>query len=187
MEYAIRNKIDGEEIRRIRKKYNLTQEEFASICNTSKKSVQRWEASEEVSGVVVSIIDLLNMNDGVLKKLEIPKRDENYPLRLNYYCGDKLCTTIDVDEVNQRIKIKNYNDNYLYKAFGNNESPSYADYEEFLSSRCFPSSRDKLKLILKDLNLPFYDPFMIIEKTKGRMAEDDFWIDIIGVKDGRVV
>lgn len=39
-------------------------------------------------------------------------------------------------------------------------------------------SRDKMKLVLKDLNLPFYDPFTIIEKTEGRMAEDDFWIRI---------
>lgn len=51
-------------------------------------------------------------------------------------------------------------------------------YEEFLESRCFPSSRDKMKLVLKDLELPFYDPLMIIEKTGGRMAEDDFWIQI---------
>ena len=49
---------------------------------------------------------------------------------------------------------------------------------DFLESRCFPESRDKMKLILKDLGLPFYDPIMIIEKTKGRMAEDDFWIRI---------
>ena len=25
---------------------------------------------------------------------------------------------------------------------------------------------------------PFYDPIMIIEKTEGRMAEDNFWIRI---------
>ncbi len=35
-----------------------------------------------------------------------------------------------------------------------------------------------MKLILKDLDLPFYDSLMIIEKTQGRMAEDDFWIRI---------
>lgn len=35
-----------------------------------------------------------------------------------------------------------------------------------------------MKLILEDLNLPFYDPFMIIEKTQGRMAEDNCWIKI---------
>lgn len=35
-----------------------------------------------------------------------------------------------------------------------------------------------MKLILKDLDLLFYDPFMIIEKTEGRTTEDDFWIRI---------
>lgn len=64
------------------------------------------------------------------------------------------------------------------RAFGRNEHPTYKEYEEFLDSRCFPRSRDKMKLILADLNLPFYDPIMIIEKTEGRMAEDDFWIKI---------
>ena len=35
-----------------------------------------------------------------------------------------------------------------------------------------------MKLILKDLDLPFYDPLMIIQKTEGKMAEDHFWIRI---------
>ena len=52
------------------------------------------------------------------------------------------------------------------------ENPDYAMYQEFLESRCFPESRDKIKLVLKDLDIPFYDPFMIIEKTEGRMAEE---------------
>lgn len=56
--------------------------------------------------------------------------------------------------------------------------PEYDQYLEFLKSRCFPESRDKMKLILRDLGLPFYDPIMIIEKTEGRMAEDNFWIRI---------
>ena len=35
-----------------------------------------------------------------------------------------------------------------------------------------------MKLMLKELNLPFFDPFMIIQKTGGGMTEDDFHIDI---------
>ena len=35
-----------------------------------------------------------------------------------------------------------------------------------------------MKIMLEALNLPFYDPFLIIQKTEGRMAEDDFWIQI---------
>ena len=30
-----------------------------------------------------------------------------------------------------------------------------------------------MRLILKDLDFPFYDSFMTIEKTEGRMAEED--------------
>ena len=78
----------------------------------------------------------------------------------------------------KEIKVTNFTDNLMFRAFGIEEEPDYQMYQEFLESRCFPRSRDKLKLVLKDLDLPFYDPFMIIEKTEGRMAEDDFWIRI---------
>ena len=90
----------------------------------------------------------------------------------------KICKIIDVDERSRKVKIYNYTNNFIKKAFGRNEKPTFEEYEEFLESRCFPRQRDKIKLVLEDLNLPFYDPFMIIEKTEGRMAEDDFWIRI---------
>lgn len=89
-----------------------------------------------------------------------------------------VVTLIDVNERERKVKIKNYTDKIMFRAFGVMEEPDYNQYIEFLESRCFPESRDKMKLILKDLALPFYDPIMIIEKTEGRMAEDDFWIRI---------
>ncbi len=48
----------------------------------------------------------------------------------------------------------------------------------FLQSRCFPPERDKIKLQLEALGIPFYDPLLIIEKTEGRMAEDHFWLKV---------
>ena len=95
-----------------------------------------------------------------------------------YMYEQDVCTLIDVNEQEQKVKIRNYTDKVMFRAFGTVEDPDYNDYQEFLKSRCFPESRDKMKLILKDLGLPFYDPIMIIEKTEGRMAEDDFWIRI---------
>ena len=89
-----------------------------------------------------------------------------------------VCSIIDVDELKRKVSVVNYIDNPLYRAFGVNTAPSYADYEEFLESRCFPRERDKIKIELNRLGIPFYDPIMIIEKTQGRMAEDDFWIRI---------
>ena len=41
-----------------------------------------------------------------------------------------------------------------------------------------PKSRDKIKLELKRLGIPYYDPILIIEKTEGRMADDEFWIKL---------
>ena len=79
-----------------------------------------------------------------------------------------------MNEPERKVKVKNYTDKIMFRAFGVVETPDYDKYLEFLESRCFPSSRDKMKLILKDLDLPVYDPMMIIEKTEGRMAEDDF-------------
>ena len=109
-------------------------------------------------------------------ELAIPEKV--YPLRLWYMSGDQVSTIIDVDEQNRKVEIHNYTKDYIARAFGVIECPSFEDYEAFLESRCFPRTRDKLKLVLEDLGLPFYDPFMIIEKTEGRMAEDDFWIRI---------
>lgn len=85
---------------------------------------------------------------------------------------------IDVNEIEREVNIMNYTDNVMFRAFGVEEYPDFEMYKEFLKSRCFPESRDKMKLVLKDLDLPFYDPIMIIEKTEGRMAEDDFCIRI---------
>ena len=108
----------------------------------------------------------------------IERWEKEYPIRLWYMFKSEICTIIDVDERGRKVKIYNYTNNFIKKAFGRNEKPTFEEYEEFLESRCFPRQRDKIKLVLEDLNLPFYDPFMIIEKTEGRMAEDDFWIRI---------
>ena len=109
-------------------------------------------------------------------ELAIPEKV--YPLRLWYMSGDQVSTIIDVDEQNRKVEIHNYTKDYIARALGVIECPSFEDYEAFLESRCFPRTRDTMKLVLEDLGLPFYDPFMIIEKTEGRMAEDDFWIRI---------
>lgn len=100
------------------------------------------------------------------------------PVRMWYMYKNKVCTLIDVDEVKQIVQIKNYADNIMFRAFGSNQKPDIEDYREFLESRCFPRTRDKMKLVLRDLGIPFYDPYLIIQKTEGRMAEDEFWIRI---------
>ena len=130
----------------------------------------------KVKGAAASLLCILRERTWLLNELEIP--EQQYPLRLCYMYENQLCTVIDVDERAQHVIIKNFVTDPVFRAFGKNEHPTYKEYEEFLESRCFPRTRDKMKIMLQELNLPFYDPFMIIQKTEGRMAEDNFWIKI---------
>lgn len=177
MDYAVLDYCKSDDIKRVRGKLNLTQREFAKLVNVSTPTIERWESSsEKITGPIVLLLNMLELNKDTLEYLKIPRKE--YPLRMFYMYEDKICTLIDVDLKNQKIKIKNYVDNIIFRAFGVNENPSFNDYKEFLKSRCFPETRDKLKLVLRDLDLPFYDPFLIIEKTQGKMAEDNFWIKL---------
>lgn len=175
--YAIPEYVTQEDIKRVRKILNMSQKEFALFINVSKPTIERWETSKEkINGPIVLLLKMIEDNMDYISKLEIPNKV--YPLRLFYMKKSSLCTLIDVDNINQKVIIKNYTNNIFDRAFGKNLNPSYEDYEEFLKERCFPETRDKLKLVLEDLGLPFYDPFLIIQKTEGRMAGDNFWIRI---------
>lgn len=175
--FAINESMTSEELKQVRTKLGLTQRELGELTNCSKSSVERWEGRDgKVSGAVVTLLNLLDKHPEFLEELRLPVKE--YPLRLRYMYKDRLCTVIDVDDIKQQVKIKNFVPNIMFRAFGKIDNPDYKMYEEFIESRCFPRTRDKMKLILEDMNLPFYDSFLIIEKTNGRMAEDDFWIDI---------
>ena len=167
----------AKEIKRVRTKLGLTQKEFALLVNSSKPTIERWERSNDnITGPIVLLLKMLEENVPYVQKLRVPEK--KYPLRLWYMHNQKVCTIIDVDVIRRKVEIHNYTEHLMFRAFGVVENPDFDRYEEFLESRCFPRTRDKMKLVLKDLDLPFYDPFMIIEKTEGRMAEDDFWIKI---------
>lgn len=177
MKYSIPKYITSSDIKRVRKKLNMTQKEFAELIGCSRPTIERWESgNENINGPIVLLINMIENNIDYIDKIKIPQ--STFPLRLLYMHNQMLCTVIDVNDIKQEIKIINYTNNIMFRAFGVNTNPTYKDYQDFLKSRCFPETRDKLKLVLSDLNLPFYDPFLIIEKTEGRMAEDDFWIRI---------
>lgn len=169
--------ITAEDIKKIRKQIGLTQKEFAELVSSSKSTIERWETSSEpITGPIVLAIKMLERYPAYPMQIRLPEK--TMPIRLWYMYNQTVCTIIDVNEIKKEVAITNYTDNVMFRAFGIIENPDYNMYMEFLESRCFPKTRDKLKLVLSDLNLPFYDPFMIIEKTEGRMAEDDFWIKI---------
>ena len=100
-------------------------------------------------------------------------------MELHFMDPNGLCTIIYADFQTQQVKIKNFTNDTLHRAFGIKENPTWDDFEYFLEDRCFPRTRDKLKLVLQDIGVDHYDPLTIIRKTHGRMAEDHQWLEIV--------
>lgn len=99
-------------------------------------------------------------------------------LEIRYYNGNELCTLICADQTAQELLAENYTKQVIKTAFGKNQLPSWTDLEAFLEERCIPRERAGLREYLEALGLDEYDPLAIIQKTKGRMAEDDQWLEV---------
>lgn len=95
---------------------------------------------------------------------------------LRLYDGDVLCSTIYVDITEQTVMVENQAVPPIKTAFGNNPIPTWDDFQRFLAERCIPRQRAGLREYLEALGLDEYDPLAIIEKTGGRMAEDQQWL-----------
>lgn len=176
--YITSRGVTGRDIRAIRQRLKMTQSEFAAFAGVSNKTVERWEGSSDpIEGPVAVLTYILRMYPDVDERLKEP--DRSCSLRLIYRKGSMVCSIIDVDEIKRLVKVTNYRYDMTELPFGIRKDPTFEEYEEFLESRCFPRTRKWVDLELKKLGLPFYDPLMIIEKTEGRMAEDDFSIEVI--------
>lgn len=104
-------------------------------------------------------------------------RDAGHQLAVYQYMnGDVHCSTLYLDYTAQQLCVANENVPLLDTAFGVNKTPTWQDLTEFFSSRCIPETRVGLEHYLKSLGVEEYDPFMLIEKTQGRMAEDNRWL-----------
>ena len=100
-------------------------------------------------------------------------------LEIRYYNKKKLCSLIYADDTTHEVCVRNYVDNPVKRAFGVCEIPSWKDLQKFIASRCIPKERAGLQHYLDALELPAYDPWDIVKKTQGRMAEDEQWLEII--------
>ena len=104
--------------------------------------------------------------------------NRNKLLQLQFFHGDSLCTTILADETAEKVLIENHTSDPLYTAFGVNNNPDWQDYQNFLEERCIPKSRAGLKEYLNAIGVDEYNPVEIIRKTKGKMAEDQSWLEV---------
>lgn len=102
--------------------------------------------------------------------------------RIVYVYADREepATVIDVCNFTQKIKIINLTDDMISRAFGIKEKPDWEDYEAFLESRCMPRTRYGIRDELKAIGIDFYDPFLIIQKTRGKVYEDHQYLSLMG-------
>lgn len=106
-------------------------------------------------------------------------QEQGHDVRILRYYDDKtLCSTIYADFTNQTLVVENEDVLMIKTAFGNNRKPNWSDFQNFLSERCIPRQRAGLREYLEAWGLEEYDPVSIIQKTEGRMAEDQQWLTI---------
>lgn len=150
--------------------------------NAGRKKKFTQEEVEEIRGMIENgmtvneVAERLKTSRQVLTKYLNEKPAEGFTMRLTYMYKQHPCTVIDVNFLEQRVVVQNKTQDMLHRAFGVVENPTWVDFELFLRERCFPATRGNAKEILNELELTDYDPLQIIEKTRGRTAEDDMWL-----------
>ena len=91
----------------------------------------------------------------------------------------------DASAQNRRVSCHyTYTDDILYRAFGVTEHPSWDDFERFLQDCCFPRSRGNCRELFQEMNLTAYDPLQIVEKTQGRLADNEMWLELCCLPKG---
>ena len=156
-------KINNPNPRNAGRKAQLTPDQTVEVLELHRKGIGNTEIAKQF-GVSRQTIYKYIYN------AEHFSTDPDFTMRMNFMNGKQLCTVIDIDFKHEVVRMKNYTDRIPLRAFGVVENPSWADFEEFLKERCLPASRAGLKGILREMDVPFFDPLLIIEKTNGRMA-----------------
>lgn len=101
-------------------------------------------------------------------------------IEFDYMRKNEVMSHVKVDYVNKKVDVVNYTDEIVYTPFGIVTNPSIQDFEHFLETRCFPKNRYNCKQLLADLELDYYSPILIVQKTHGRQLEDYHWIKFEG-------
>ena len=146
-----KRKASDEDIRKMRTKRNAgaSMQELARKFRISRQTVERY----------------LNTSIG-----------DGCTMRLTYMFRRQPCTVIDVNFLDRKVVIQNKTDDILHRAFGVIKDPTWNDFENFLRDRCFPQTRGNCKELLQEMDLRDYDPLKIVEKTRGRLADDEMWL-----------
>ena len=137
--------------------------------------LDKKKAEISFDGKSITITPELSIKEFYKKKIDLG----NDVKILDYYDKDRICTRIYADFSDKEVKAENYTQATVKTAFGNNSSPSWEDFEAFLKERCISESREGLGAYLEAIGLYEYNPLEIINKTEGRMAEDEQWVKVV--------
>ena len=114
-----------------------------------------------------------------MEEFIIEKKAESHRLKeLRFWNGKTLCTTIIADLTDHTLCVENHTRQLVKTAFGKNRLPTWEDLMAFLEERCVPRQREGIREYLETLGLDEYDPWEIVKRTRGRMAEDQQWIEV---------
>ena len=144
----------------------------------NKSDVDKMFALINAGKNIEEIAKKYNTSRQIIGRYINRKPNQNFTHRMRYMYGHKPMTIIYVDLLAQKIMIQNRTKNIILRAFGKKEKPDWDDFEKFLEYRTFDKSRINKNDILKYLKLDSYDPLLIINKTKGKIAGDNFWVDM---------
>ena len=92
---------------------------------------------------------------------------------------NQVMTSVSVNPITKKVKIKNFTDDIMDRAFGINEKPTYEDVLKFFESRAFPRNYAGIDDVLEGMNLKTYDPYLMCKKLQGRTEQDEFYIDFL--------
>ena len=162
-----RRREQGISVTKLAEEYGVSRQTMSSYLNTEQEDRMQLICRTYKKWVEVN------------KEFRNSYKVQDYLMRMDYMCEDELCSSILVNFEKKEIAVINHTKDVIHQAFGVKAKPDWEDFEYFLESRCFPRGRDHMKDILRDLELDFYDPLAIIEKTKGRMAEDKQWLRLM--------
>ncbi len=145
----------------------------------NKKDVQKIIEMQQQGLTTGKIAEHFGVSRQTISKYLNTFPHGNYTMRMNYMLRQKVCTEIYVDFLNEKINIINRTNDILSRAFGVLENPTWEDFEYFLRERCLSENRGDKKEFLKTLGVDHFDPLQIIEATKGKMAEDNYYINFV--------
>lgn len=166
---------DVAKLRQIAKKTNTNRNAGRKKKFTAKELAE-IEKMLENGATINAVAEHYGTSRQIVDKYINTPPEKNYTLRMTYMYKQHPCTIIDVDFMNEKIAIRNRTPDILHRAFGVVENPTWEQFQEFLADRCYPETRGNIKSILKNLGIDSYDTLQIVEKTKGKTADDDMWI-----------